>query len=141
MENYGFSQEILSFDSKNLELSVSNDILTVKTMNKTSFIATVNNTGAEIVESVNISIEGIPNEWVSVFPPTKDILSGNVEKYLVVIDVPRVADAGVYQLKIRATDKIESNTLNLTLIIGRNMKEISDLLLKEVEKTLKEKNK
>jgi tetratricopeptide (TPR) repeat protein len=121
-----------------LLLALSDELLTVTTMNKTSFVATVNNTGTELVESVKISVEGIPSEWISIFPPEKNIFPGSVEKYLVVISVPRAADSGVYQLRVKATDKVESNTVLLTLIIGRNLREVADLLLKELEKTKSE---
>lgn len=133
IEGHGVAQETISTESQNLKLSLSDELLTVIARNKTSFSATVNNTGTETIESVNISIEGIPKEWISVFPPIKDIFPEEVEKYLVVIDVPRNADSGIYQLRVKATDKVESNTENLTLIIGRNLKEIADLLLKELE--------
>ncbi|MDI6826293.1 MAG: hypothetical protein QMD36_03845 [Candidatus Aenigmarchaeota archaeon] len=126
--------ELPSPELYKLILSLSHELLTVTTSNKTSFIATVNNTGTETVESVKILVDGIPSEWISVFPSEKDIFPGDVEKYLVVIDVPRGADVGVYQLRVKATDKVESNTVILTLIIGRNLKEIADLLLEELEK-------
>lgn len=132
--NYGISQEIPSSSLKILQLSLSNEILTVKTTNKTSFIATVNNTGTEILEPVNVSIEGIITDWISVFPQAKNISPGNAEKYLVIIEIPRIADSGIYQLRVKATDSVESNTENLTLVIGRDLKEISDLLLKEIER-------
>jgi len=134
IESYGISQETSSSTLKNLKLSLSDEYLTVTTRNKTSFIATANNTGTEIVESVNISIKDISNEWISVIPQTKDIFPGETEKYLVVIDVPRGADTGVYKLGVKATDKVESNTETLTLIIGKDSKEVADMLLKEIER-------
>lgn len=133
MESYGISQET-SPPIKNLKLSLSDEYLTIMTRNKTSFIATVNNTGSEIVESVNISIKDISKEWISIIPQTKDIFPGETEKYLIVIDVPRGADTGVYKLRVKATDKVESNTETLTLIIGKDSKEVVDLLLKEIER-------
>ncbi|MCX6821270.1 MAG: NEW3 domain-containing protein [Candidatus Aenigmarchaeota archaeon] len=116
-----------------ISLNLSVDTLTVITGNKTSFIASVKNIGSELVKSVKISIEGIPSEWVRVFPTTTDIDIGEVEEYLVVMNVPNNATPGIYKLKIKATDDIESNTVILTLIIGRDPKEIADFLLKELE--------
>lgn len=118
----------------NLTLNVSDAILTVILGNKTSFIATVSNKGTETVKSVKISIEGIPNELISIFPSTKDILPGEEEKYMVIINVPNTTETGVYRLNVKATDEVESNTEILTLIIGKNLREIADLLLKELER-------
>jgi hypothetical protein len=114
-------------------LNLSTDTLTVITGNKTSFIASVKNIGSELVKSVKISIEGVPQDWIRIFPTTTDIDISEVEEYLVVINVPNNATSGIYKLKIKATDDIESNTVILTLIIGRDPKEIADLLLKELE--------
>ena len=141
IESHGIAQETILPNAQNLKLSLSDELLTVIARNKTSFSATVNNTGAETVEFVNISIEGIPKEWIGVFPQTKDVSPEEAEKYLVVINVPRSADAGIYQLKVKASDSIESNTMILTLIIGRNLKEIADLLLKELERIKAESDK
>jgi len=118
----------------NITLNVSDTILTVILGNTTSFIATVKNEGSEVVKSVKISIEGIPKEWINVFPSLKDVYPGEEEKYMVTISVPNNTEAGVYRLKVKATDEVESNTMILTLIIGKDLKEISDLLLKEIER-------
>lgn len=127
-------EEILPSKVYNITLNVSDTILTVILGNRTSFFATVNNTGTEVVKSVKISIEGIPNEWITVYPSTKDIQPRIAEKYIIIINVPNTTDVGVYKLNVKATDGVESNTVVLTLVIGRNYKEISDLLLEELEK-------
>lgn len=137
----GPGEEVLPSKVYNLTLNVSDTILTVLLGNKTSFIATVSNKGIETVKSVRISIEGIPNEWISVFPSTKDIRPGEEEKYMVIINVPNTTETGVYKLNVKATDEVESNTEILTLIIGRNLKEIADLLLKELERVKAESEK
>jgi hypothetical protein len=114
-------------------LNLSADTLTVITGNKTSFIASVKNIGSELVKSVKISIEGVPQDWIRIFPTTTDVGIGEVEEYLVVIDIPNDTTTGIYKLKVKATDDIESNTVILTLIIGRDLKEVSELLLRELE--------
>jgi len=116
-----------------LSLRLSKNLLTVITGNKTSFIAFVNNTGTDTVESVKILTEGIPLNWIETLPTMSDISPGQVKEYLVVINVPSNAESGVYRLNVTATDNVESNTETLTLIIGRNPKEIADLLLSEIE--------
>jgi hypothetical protein len=122
-------------------LNLSADTLTVITGNKTSFIATVKNIGTETVKSVKISIEGIPSEWIRIFPTTTDLDIGEVEEYLIVINVPNNATTGIYKLKVKAIDDIESNTVVLTLIIGKNPKEVAELLLKELESVRDETKK
>ncbi len=129
----GGPTEIKKLITSKITLNTSNEILTVITGNKTSFIASVKNIGTETVESIKISIEGIPSEWVRVFPTTTNLDIGEVEEYVVTIDIPNDATSGIYKLKVKAVDDVESNTVLLTLIIGRNSKEIADLLLKELE--------
>ncbi|MFQ6119993.1 MAG: hypothetical protein ACE5KE_08920, partial [Methanosarcinales archaeon] len=77
---------------------------------------------------------------ISIFPSNANITPGTIEDYLVVITVPRDAEVGVYKLKVKATNEVESNTEVLTLVIGRNEKEIADLLLKELERMRAEAN-
>ena len=130
----GPGEKVLPPKMYNITLNVSDTILTVILGNKTSFIATVKNGGSEVVKSVKISIEGIPKEWINVFPSVKDVYPGEEEKYMVTISVPSTTEAGIYRLKVKATDEVESNTVILTLIVGKDLKEIADLLLKEIEK-------
>jgi len=117
-----------------ITLNLSTDILHVMIGDKTSFVATVNNTGTEKVESIRLSIEWIPLKWISVSPSMSDISPGEKQDYLVMIDIPKDTETGLYELKVKATDDVESNTETLKLIIGRNYKEIADLLLIETEK-------
>jgi len=117
----------------NITLNLSTNILHVIIGDRASFIATVNNTGTGKVESIRIWMEGIPLRWITVLPYMSDISPGEEQDYLVTISIPKDAEPGVYELRVKATDDIESNTEVLKLIIGRNYKEIADLLLKEVE--------
>jgi hypothetical protein len=115
-----------------ISLNLSADTLTVITGNRTSFIASVKNIGTESVKSIKITIEGIPSEWIRIFPTTTDLDIGEVEEYTVIIDIPKDATSGIYKLKVKATDDIESNTVILTLIIGKDYKEVVELLLEEL---------
>jgi hypothetical protein len=117
--------------TKGLILNLSTNLLSAMTGNKTSFVATVKNIGTQTIKSVRISIEGVPKNWVEILPSTADIPAGSTQSYLVVINIPSNARTGVYDLRVKALDEVESNVEILTLIIGRNMKEIADLLLKE----------
>ncbi len=127
---------------KRLLLNLSTNLLSVVTGNRTSFVATVENIGTQTVKSVEISIEEVPSNWIEVIPKAIDIPVGGTQGYLVMINVPSDAKTGVYQLKVKATDDVESNTEILTLIIGKNLKEITDLLLRQYDevKTLAEKS-
>jgi hypothetical protein len=116
-----------------IELNLSADILTVITGNKTSFTAAVKNIGTESVKSIKISIENVPSDWIRIFPTTVDIDVDKLEQFLIIVDVPTNATPGIYKMKVKATDDVESNTVILTLIVGRDPKEVAELLLKELE--------
>jgi hypothetical protein len=120
-------------EARKIILNLSADTLTVITGNKTSFIATVKNIGTETVKSVKISIEGIPSEWIRIFPMTTDLDVDETEVYNIIIEIPYDATTGIYRLKVKAVDDAESNTVILTLIIGKDQKEVTELLLKELE--------
>jgi len=118
---------------KKLLLNLSTDLLSVIVGNRTSFVATVENIGNTGVKDVKISIEGVPSEWIETIPLIVTIPVKGTQGYLVVINVPKNAKTGIYKLKVKATDDVESNIEILTLIIGKDLKEIADLLLKEFE--------
>ena len=124
-----------------ISLNLSTDTLTVIIGNKTSFIASVNNIGTESIKSIKISIEGIPSEWIRIFPTTVDLDVDELEEYLIIINVPTNTTPGIYKLYIKAKDDVESNTEILTLIIGRDPKEIADLLIKELDGVRAEANR
>lgn len=130
----GPREEIKKLEVYKIILNVSDEILTVITGNKTSFIASVNNTGTEVARSIRVLVNGIPSGWVNVFPSMSNIYPGDTGKYLVVIEVPTNAESGIYKLNVKAKDGEESNTVVITLVVGRNPKEIADLLLTELEK-------
>ncbi|MCX6821521.1 MAG: tetratricopeptide repeat protein [Candidatus Aenigmarchaeota archaeon] len=130
----GRREEIKKLETYKIILNVSDEILTVITGNKTSFIASVNNTGTEIARSIKILVDGIPSEWITFFPLINNIYPGEIGKYLVVIEVPTNTKTGIYELNVKAKDGMESNTVVITLVIGRDPKEIADLLLTELEK-------
>jgi len=124
-----------------ITLNLSTDLLTVFLGNRTSFIAYVENIGTGIVKSIKITVEGIPSDWISIFPLTSDINPGSAEEYLIIINVPKDAEIGVYDLEVQAVDSVESEIRTLTLIIGRNPKEIADLLLAELDRARADANK
>lgn len=118
-----------------IELNLSTDILSVFTGNRTSFLAYVTNIGTAEVKSIRISIDGIPDDWISVIPDYSNLKPGETKEYLIIIDVPEGAEVGTYELRIKAVNTVESETRTVVLIIGRNLKEIADLLLQELDKS------
>jgi len=118
----------------NITLNLSTDILHAIIGEKTSFIASVDNVGTEKVEYIKLSIDGISLRWIAILPYMSDISPGEKQDYLVKMSIPENAEPGVYELKVKATDDIESNIKILKLIIGRDPKEVTDLLFLEVEK-------
>ena len=126
--------ETSEYSEDPLGLRLSTSILTVVTGNRTSFIAFVNNTGTDTVKSVRILIEGIPPDWIIILPLTNDISPGETKEHLVTINVPSNAKTGIYNLNVKATNEVESEAKNLTMIVGSNQKEMADLFLSELEK-------
>jgi len=123
---------------KQLILNLSTNLILVTTGNRTSFVTTVENIGNTVVQDVKISIEGLSLDWIETIPLIVAIPAKGIQGYLVIINVPSDAKSGVYKLKVQATDDVESNSENLTLIIGTNIKEIADLMLVEYQKLFKE---
>ena len=117
----------------NLTLSLSTNILTVLLGNGTSFFAYVKNTGSKDVQSVKISVNRIPEEWIHISPSYSDISVDDTQTYLIVISIPKNTSTRVYKLEVKATDTVESNTETLTLVVGKDLKEMVDLLLKEIQ--------
>jgi hypothetical protein len=117
----------------NLTLDLSTYRLWVLAGNKTSFIARVNNTGNVTVRSVRILLEEIPSEWFKIIPGRTDIPRGKAQDYLVLIDVPKDAKAGNYSLNVTAIDDMKSDTKTLLLFVGKDYKQIADMMLGELE--------
>ena len=120
-----------------MSLKLSTHALSVIAGGDTSFLAYVNNTGNKDLKGVRILIQGIPLKWLSIDPSFTDIQKGKSQVYSVKIRVPSDA-IGVYDLRIIASNEVKSNEESLTLVVGKNYKEICDLLLKEIDKVKSE---
>lgn len=123
-----------------ITLNVSTHTLTAVLGNKTSFLAYVKNVGTETVNAVKISVNGIYSDWISVTPSLADVEPNKTQEYLVTITIPGNAKTGIYRFKVLATDLVKSNEEIMTLIVGKNYKEICDLLLQEVDRVRSEAN-
>ena len=117
-----------------LKLNLSTTLLSVVTGENASFIAFVTNMGVKEIKGVKLSIQGISPNWITVTPLKANIKAGEEKEYQVIINVPRGALTGIYKLRVKATDEVQSNEEILTLIVGKNYKEIADLLLFNLEK-------
>jgi hypothetical protein len=76
----------------------------------------------------------VPQEWLTIYPTIADIDSKKTSEFLLVIKVPTSAQEGVYTLKVKATDSVESNEKEVSLIIGKNQESLIKLLIGEIEK-------
>lgn len=53
-----------------------------------TMILTVNNNGNDGLTGVQINVQGVPSEWVSVYPLTYDLPAKSSKDYLVIVTVP-----------------------------------------------------
>jgi hypothetical protein len=117
-----------------LLLNVSTHRLTTVVGNKTGFVASVKNIGGKNISSVELTVEGIPTQWITITPIKTTIAPNATVDYIALITIPKDADEGIYPLKVKATNEVESNEEVIVLIIGKDIKSAADLLLKELEK-------
>jgi hypothetical protein len=68
-------------------LSVPDTITILPGANDT-MIATVNNNGNSDLTNVRIGVEGVPSDWVSVYPVSNDVPAKSSKDYLVMVIVP-----------------------------------------------------
>ncbi|HDM05809.1 MAG TPA: hypothetical protein ENG34_00850 [Candidatus Aenigmarchaeota archaeon] len=129
---------IVYVQPKYLNLTLSTTLLSVLAGQETSFYANVFNPTAEAVKGVWLSVTGIPKDWLSIVPDKVDLEANESTRFLVRIKVPATASSGIYGLRIKAKDEIESNEESLTLVVGKSLKEICDLLLSRIEELKKE---
>jgi preprotein translocase subunit SecG len=114
-------------------LKLSTNLIPVVIGNRTGFMADVENTGTQPIESVNVYVQGISPNWLEIIPKSANISVGSTQNYLVSINIPIETKASVYKLTVNAKDGVESNTEALSLVVGKDLKEVVDLLTKEFE--------
>ena len=123
-----------------MNLRLSTNTLSVVAGTEVSFLAYANNTGNKDLKGVRILIEGIPSSWFSINPSSADIEVGKTSIYSIKIKIPPKT-RGVFNLRVKARNEVESNEEFLTLVVGENYKEVCSLLLQEIEKVKKEVNR
>lgn len=122
--------------TKEILLNVSKTKLLSTIGNTTSFLAWVENTGDTNLNGVKVSIEGIPDDWITIYPKKIDLNSGETKEFLVFIRIPEGVGEGVYELKVTASDegeKTKSKTEILTLFIGRDEESLTRILFEELD--------
>jgi len=119
---------------KELLLNVSKNKLLVTVGNSTSFLALVKNLGDEEIKNVKISISGISNEWITVYPEKQDLKAGEQKDFLVIIKTLPNTKEGNYPFKIKAIDDVSSNEESVLLIVGRDEESLTKILYQEVER-------
>jgi hypothetical protein len=116
-----------------MDISLSTNVISSIAGSSESIFVIVNNTGNIKLNSVKLAIEGVPPNWIRVSPFEVDIPVSRTQEYLVLFSVPENAASGIYDIKIKAVGKIESDTKTLKLVIGKNPEEVSSLLLEHME--------
>lgn len=71
-----------------MSLSVP-DSITIAPGSNDTMIITVNNNGNNDLTGVEINVEGIPSDWISIYPLLNDVPSKSSKDYLVIIFVPK----------------------------------------------------
>jgi hypothetical protein len=126
-------EEIFPLTSKGLLLNVSRYKILTTLGNTTSFLAWVKNTKEGEIKDVKVSVDGVPKEWLTIYPYKIDLKSGESEEFLVLIKIPENAEEKIYKLNIKATDSVTSNEESLILIVGKDEESLTRLLLEELE--------
>jgi len=117
-----------------MSIDVSTAIISTIAGNKETLLVTINNTGNVDLKSVRLSVEGIPSTWIKIVPNEVNIPYLKSQEYLIVLNVPKNAATGSYEIKIKAVNnKVESETKIVKLIVGKTLEELANLLLEEME--------
>jgi len=116
-----------------MTIDTSTSIISSIPGKKETLLVTIGNTGNINLKAVKLSVEGVPSTWIKILPNEVDIPYMKSQEYLVVLNIPNNAASGIYEMKIRAVSRIESETKIVKLIIGKTLEETADLMLEEME--------
>jgi transcriptional regulator len=84
---------------------------------------------------VKLEIKGIPPEWISISPYKIDRLAPGEEKeFLVFIKPPPAAKEGVYQIKVKAKDAVESNEETALFLLSKDERGLVSMLYEQAMK-------
>ncbi len=117
-----------------MTIDTSTNIISSTPGKKETLLVTIGNAGNINLRAVKLSVEGVPSTWIRILPNEVDIPYLRSQEYLVVLNIPNNAASGIYEMKIKAVSRIESETKIVKLIIGKTLEETADLMLEEMEK-------
>lgn len=129
------------YEEGKLILNVSRYKILTTLGNSTSFLASIKNTGNSTVQNIKLYVDGIPNEWITIFPYKYNLNPGEQQDFLVVIKPTETAKEGIYSMRLIANNTIKSNEVDMVFILGMDEESLTLTLYKEVERVRNIANK
>jgi hypothetical protein len=104
-----------------------------------TMIITVNNNGDKDITGVEIKVEGIPSDWVSIYPLLNDIPSKSSKDYLVIVFVPQ-NESGTKEINFiakssegvnatKSTELVISSAPTGTLVMPKNILQLGVVII------------
>ena len=100
-----------------LTLSVP-ETLTIAPGSNDTMIITVNNNGDKDLTGVEVKAEGVPSDWVNVYPIVNDISAKSSKDYLVIVIVPANETESKTIEFVASSDQGVTATKNTSLVIS-----------------------
>ncbi len=119
-------------------------VVQVEVENNATFDVEVVNGGA-LVAGFHVAVEGLPQDWVTIKPPSRNITEGEKAKFVIVVSPPRHPDStsGQHHFAIKVTSSehaSEAAILGCTLVIEPFYNyQVSDLAPQNISVTYREK--
>ncbi|MDD5239103.1 MAG: NEW3 domain-containing protein [Candidatus Nanoarchaeia archaeon] len=101
-----------------ISLNVPTTSFTIYEGEKRSILATVSNTGLSNAVNANLSITGIPAEWLQMDTAPFTLEAGKEVSKTIVIDIPEIAETGNYQglLNLKGTGFSQDIILSFSIL-------------------------
>jgi len=116
-----------------MSLKLSTNLISSLPGERKTFLAIVNNTGNVNLKNVRLSVKGVPTTWLRIIPNDIEIPYSRVQEFLVVVEIPNNVGPGVYDLKVQAMGRVDTEIKTLKLIVAKTPEELANLLLEEME--------
>ncbi|MCX8179457.1 MAG: NEW3 domain-containing protein [Candidatus Aenigmarchaeota archaeon] len=125
-------------EEKKLEIKLTRYKLLGIAGNLSSFSVKVKNVGDASLTNIKLKVEGLPLEWLTIYPHKIDTLKpGEESDFLVFVKPPPNAKPSVYQAFIKAINSVESNQEKLLFLLSTDEKNLTRMLYEQA-KLLKE---
>jgi len=126
-------------EAKRLEIKLTKYKILGIIGNLSSFAVKAKNLGSSNLTNIKLEIKGVPPEWITVSPYKIDrLVPGEEKEFLVFIKPPLAAKEGVYQIKVKAKDAVESNEETALLLLSKDERGLTLMLY---EQSMKAKQK